>query len=109
MNTAERSRAINNGVLMMPLGWQVPSQMLYEFCNVPEAPVLSLPNITIKRGGVRYVWDGREHRPRWTARSRWGRRIKRLLFGVEWADTPPKVLTDIQLRWPIAFVFSVAD
>lgn len=90
-----------------PGGWSVPSVQLYEFCPVPPVP-MELPDITIKRGGVRYFWNGRYQTPRWTARTRWGRRIKRVLFGVQWADAPfPR--GSWQVRWPVTFVFSFAD
>ena len=90
-------------------GWSAPSAMVIDFCSVPEtANLISLPDITIKRGGLRYFWNGRYQHPRWTARTRWGRRIKRVLFGVEWADTPHPRGT-WQLRWPVTFVLSFPD
>lgn len=36
-------------------GWCAPSEQLYDFCDVPEAvDLVSLPEITINRGGVRW-------------------------------------------------------
>lgn len=36
-------------------GWAAPSETLYDFCDVPVATdLLSLPEITIRRGGVRW-------------------------------------------------------
>jgi hypothetical protein len=36
-------------------GWCAPSEQLYDFCDVPEATdLVSLPEITINRGGVRW-------------------------------------------------------
>lgn len=36
-------------------GWCSPSEQLYDFCDVPDAvDLVSLPEITIKRGGVRW-------------------------------------------------------
>ena len=36
-------------------GWCAPSEQLYDFCDVPEATdLLSMPEITINRGGVRW-------------------------------------------------------
>ncbi|AKF14275.1 major head protein [Mycobacterium phage Vincenzo] len=36
-------------------GWCAPSEQLYDFCDVPDATdLLSLPEITINRGGVRW-------------------------------------------------------
>lgn len=36
-------------------GWCAPSETLYDFCDVPDATdLLSLPEITIRRGGVRW-------------------------------------------------------
>lgn len=36
-------------------GWCAPSEQLYDFCDVPDAvDLLSLPEITINRGGVRW-------------------------------------------------------
>jgi hypothetical protein len=36
-------------------GWCAPSEQLYDFCDVPEATdLLSLPEITINRGGIRW-------------------------------------------------------
>jgi hypothetical protein len=36
-------------------GWCAPSEQLYDFCDVPDAQdLISLPEITINRGGVRW-------------------------------------------------------
>lgn len=36
-------------------GWCAPSEQLYDFCDVPEASdLVSLPEITINRGGIRW-------------------------------------------------------
>ena len=36
-------------------GWCAPSEQLYDFCDVPDATdLLSLPEITINRGGIRW-------------------------------------------------------
>lgn len=36
-------------------GWQAPSEQLYDFCNVPDAvDLLSLPEIGLPRGGLRW-------------------------------------------------------
>lgn len=36
-------------------GWCAPSEQLYDFCDVPDATdLLSMPEITINRGGVRW-------------------------------------------------------
>ncbi|QFP96298.1 major capsid hexamer protein [Mycobacterium phage Apex] len=36
-------------------GWCAPSEQLYDFCDVPDATdLLSLPEITIDRGGIRW-------------------------------------------------------
>lgn len=36
-------------------GWCAPSEQLYDFCDVPDAvDLISLPEITINRGGVRW-------------------------------------------------------
>ena len=36
-------------------GWCAPSEQLYDFCDVPDATdLLSLPEVTINRGGVRW-------------------------------------------------------
>lgn len=92
-----------------PGGFIVPSAMVYDFCSVPESTdLVSLPDITIQRGGIRYFWNGRYQTPRWTARTRWGHRVKRVLFGVQWADAPfPRGSWEV--RWPVTFVMSFAD
>ena len=53
----------------------------------PDNPFHGLFNdVVITRGGITYP-AGPVRRYRWHARSRWGRRIKRVLFGVQWIDT----------------------
>jgi hypothetical protein len=43
------------GSLVAAGGWCAPSETLYDFCAVPQATdLLSLPEITIRRGGVRW-------------------------------------------------------
>lgn len=43
------------GSLTAAGGWCAPSETLYDFCEVPSATdLLSLPEITIRRGGVRW-------------------------------------------------------
>ncbi|AKF14330.1 virion structural protein [Mycobacterium phage Vincenzo] len=72
--------------LTAPGGWRLPTEYVYEFTDVP-APVVDmlLPGFTIVRGGIRYPIGPVRHY-RWRARARWGRRIKRVLFGVQWVD-----------------------
>jgi hypothetical protein len=44
-----------NGALTAAGGWCAPSEQLYDFCEVPLASdLLALPEITIRRGGVRW-------------------------------------------------------
>lgn len=44
-----------SGSLVAAGGWCAPSEQLYDFCEVPTATdLLSLPEITIRRGGVRW-------------------------------------------------------
>lgn len=43
------------GSLVAAGGWCAPSEQLYDFCDVPDATdLISLPEITIERGGVRW-------------------------------------------------------
>lgn len=43
------------GSLTASGGWCAPSEQLYDFCDVPDAvDLVSLPEITINRGGVRW-------------------------------------------------------
>lgn len=43
------------GSLVAAGGWCAPSETLYTFCDVPDATdLISLPEITIRRGGVRW-------------------------------------------------------
>lgn len=57
---AEIERATNqsnlpNGSLIAAGGWCAPSEQLYDFCDVPDAvDLISLPEITINRGGIRW-------------------------------------------------------
>lgn len=61
INAATSSRALSaptfgqNGVLTAAGGWCAPSEQLYDFCDVPDATdLLSMPEIAINRGGVRW-------------------------------------------------------
>lgn len=48
-------RKLPGGSLTAAGGWCAPSEQLYDFCDVPNATdLLSLPEITINRGGVRW-------------------------------------------------------
>ncbi|ABD58184.1 hypothetical protein PBI_COOPER_67 [Mycobacterium phage Cooper] len=82
--------------VIAPGGWRLLTEYVYEFTDVENysdlltSPLitpdpLALPYITITRGGIRYP-VGPVRRYRWHARTRWGRRIKRVLFGVQWVD-----------------------
>ncbi|AGU91979.1 virion structural protein [Mycobacterium phage Adawi] len=71
--------------LTAPGGWALPTEYIYEFSDVPFPDPLVLPYFTITRGGIRYPLGPVRHY-RWHARSPWGRRIKRVLFGVQWID-----------------------
>ncbi|URC18118.1 major capsid hexamer protein [Mycobacterium phage Zenteno07] len=43
------------GSLVAAGGWCAPSEQLYDFCDVPDATdLVSLPEITINRGGIRW-------------------------------------------------------
>lgn len=66
--------ALRVGALVAAGAWIAPSQQLY----------LVLPGLSLRRGGIRWD-DGPVTFMRWYARSRWGRRVKRVLFGVQWA------------------------
>lgn len=55
INAATREEALPGGSLVAAGGWCAPSEQLYDFCDVPVAQdLLSLPEITIRRGGVRW-------------------------------------------------------
>lgn len=84
----ERQRAAIDDYKAMTArgGWQLPTEYVYTFTDVPaDLAELMLPGFTIARGGIRYPLGPVRHY-RWRARTRWGRRIKRLLWGVEWID-----------------------
>ncbi|TCN51802.1 hypothetical protein EV641_109193 [Rhodococcus sp. SMB37] len=52
---ATDERNLPNGSLIAAGGWCAPSEQLYDFCEVPQATdLLSLPEIAIRRGGVRW-------------------------------------------------------
>jgi len=45
----------DRGSLVAAGGWCAPSEQLYDFCDVPDATdLISLPEITINRGGIRW-------------------------------------------------------
>jgi len=45
----------DEGSLTAAGGWCAPSEQLYDFCDVPDATdLVSLPEITINRGGIRW-------------------------------------------------------
>ena len=47
--------AVTASALVAAGGWCTPSEQLYDFCEVPEAvDLISLPEITIRRGGIRW-------------------------------------------------------
>lgn len=52
---ATNQRNLPGGSLTAAGGWCAPSEQLYDFCDVPEATdLVSVPEITINRGGVRW-------------------------------------------------------
>lgn len=52
---ATSERRLEGGSLTAAGGWCAPSEQLYDFCDVPDATdLLSVPEITINRGGVRW-------------------------------------------------------
>ncbi|WP_432679132.1 major capsid protein [Rhodococcus pyridinivorans] len=52
---ATDERNLPHGSLTAAGGWCAPSEQLYDFCEVPQATdLVSLPEIAIKRGGVRW-------------------------------------------------------
>lgn len=61
INAATASRNLSEptyderGSLTAAGGWCAPSEQLYDFCDVPDATdLVSLPEITINRGGIRW-------------------------------------------------------
>ena len=55
IEAATDERKLPGGSLTAAGGWCAPSETLYEFCDVPSATdLVSLPEITINRGGVRW-------------------------------------------------------
>jgi hypothetical protein len=55
IEAATDERKLPGGSLTAAGGWCAPSEQLYDFCDVPNATdLLSLPEITINRGGVRW-------------------------------------------------------
>ena len=55
IDAATDERKLPGGSLTAAGGWCAPSEQLYDFCDVPNATdLLSLPEITINRGGVRW-------------------------------------------------------
>lgn len=52
---ATDERKLPGGSLTAAGGWCTPSEQLYDFCDVPNATdLVSLPEITINRGGIRW-------------------------------------------------------
>jgi len=52
---ATDERRLPGGSLTAAGGWCAPSEQLYDFCDVPSATdLVSLPEITINRGGIRW-------------------------------------------------------
>lgn len=55
ISEATDERKLPGGSLVAAGGWCAPSEQLYDFCDVPNATdLLSLPEITINRGGIRW-------------------------------------------------------
>ena len=55
IEAATDERKLPGGSLTAAGGWCAPSEQLYDFCDVPNATdLVSLPEITINRGGVRW-------------------------------------------------------
>jgi hypothetical protein len=51
----DSSRPVSAKALTAAGGWCAPSEQLYDFCDVPDATdLISLPELTINRGGVRW-------------------------------------------------------
>lgn len=52
---ATNEKTLPGGSLTAAGGWCAPSEQLYDFCEVPQATdLVSLPEIAIRRGGVRW-------------------------------------------------------
>lgn len=52
---ATNEKNLPGGSLTAAGGWCAPSEQLYDFCEVPQATdLISLPEIAIKRGGIRW-------------------------------------------------------
>ena len=55
IEAATDERKLPGGSLTAAGGWCAPSEQLYDFCDVPNATdLVSLPEITINRGGIRW-------------------------------------------------------
>ena len=55
IQSATDERLLTGGSLTAAGGWCAPSEQLYDFCEVPQATdLLSLPEIAIRHGGVRW-------------------------------------------------------
>jgi hypothetical protein len=55
IESATDERKLKGGSLTAAGGWCAPSEQLYDFCDVPNATdLISVPEITINRGGVRW-------------------------------------------------------
>ncbi|WP_016695026.1 major capsid protein [Rhodococcus rhodochrous] len=55
IETATNEKNLPGGSLTAAGGWCAPSEQLYDFCEVPQATdLVSLPEIAIKRGGIRW-------------------------------------------------------
>lgn len=55
ITAATDERKLPGGSLTAAGGWCAPSEQLYDFCDVPDATdLVSLPEITINRGGIRW-------------------------------------------------------
>lgn len=55
IQTATDEKNLPGGSLTAAGGWCAPSEQLYDFCEVPQATdLVSLPEIAIKRGGIRW-------------------------------------------------------
>lgn len=53
--TKLNGKAVTTESLTAAGGWCAPSEQLYDFCDVPNATdLISLPEITINRGGIRW-------------------------------------------------------
>lgn len=55
INAATDERKLPGGSLVAAGGWTSPSELIYTFCDVPNASdLLVLPNIPISRGGLKW-------------------------------------------------------